>query len=315
MARALDSWWEEMGRPDPFVVVEAGAGSGALARAVADAAPACSPALRYVLVERSEALREQQAGTVPLEPPHWAIGPTEHEEDEVRPMAGVGPLFTSLADMPAQPFTGVVLANELLDDLPPILLERTTDGWAEVRVTHDGERFAELLVPAAPELAEEAVRLAPDAPVAGRIPLQHAARDWLRRVLTVVERGRVVVVDYADATPSMARRPWQEWLRTYRAHGRGAHPLEAPGSQDITCEVAVDQLARVRTPAADRSQAEFLRAHGIEALAAEARARWQERAHIGDLEAVRWRSRASEADALLDPAGLGAFRVLEWRVP
>ena len=38
-----------------------------------------------------------------------------------------------------------------------------------------------------------------------------------------------------------------------------------------------------------------------------------ERAAIGDLAAVRARSRITEAEALCDPAGLGAFRVLEWR--
>jgi len=316
LSRAIDSWWVELGAPDPFVVVEAAAGTGSLARAVVESAPACGPALRYVLVEASEALREQQSGAVSLEPPHWVLGPTDQDEDdEVRPVRGAGPLFTSLADLPAQPFTGVVLANELLDNLPLLLLERTADGWSEVRVTLDGERLAELLVPAAPELAEEAQRLAPDAVEGARIPLQLRARDWLQQALARVERGRVVLVDYADTTPSMAARPWPEWLRTYRAHGRGGHPLDQPGAQDITCEVAVDQLARVRPPAADRSQADFLRAHGIDELAADARAAWEERAHIGDLEAVKARSLVSEAAALTDPTGLGAFRVLEWLVP
>jgi SAM-dependent MidA family methyltransferase len=46
VARALDGWWEEMDRPDPFVVVEAGAGSGMLARTVLLAKPACAKALR-----------------------------------------------------------------------------------------------------------------------------------------------------------------------------------------------------------------------------------------------------------------------------
>jgi SAM-dependent MidA family methyltransferase len=124
-----------------------------------------------------------------------------------------------------------------------------------------------------------------------------------------------VVVDYADTTPALARRPWLDWVRTYRAHGRGGHPLEAPGTQDVTCEVAVDQLAAlVRPPDADRSQAEWLRAHGIDDLVAEARATWHERAALGDLAALRARSRVGEADALTDPAGLGAFRVLEWVV-
>ena len=59
LARALDSWWVEMGQPSPFTVVEAGAGRGVLAKAVLAAAPACRPALRYVAVERSSALRAQ----------------------------------------------------------------------------------------------------------------------------------------------------------------------------------------------------------------------------------------------------------------
>ena len=42
---------------------------------------------------------------------------------------------------------------------------------------------------------------------------------------------RVVVFDYADTTASMAGRPWTEWLRTYRAHGRGTSPLDALGEQ------------------------------------------------------------------------------------
>jgi hypothetical protein len=39
---------------------------------------------------------------------------------------------------------------------------------------------------------------------------------------------------------------------------------------------------------------------------------WVERAHIGDLAAVRARSRVREAEALVDLDGLGAHRVLEW---
>lgn len=313
LSRAIDSWWIELGSPDPFVVVEAAAGTGSLARAVVASGPACGPALRYVLVEASEALREQQSGAVPLEPPHWVLGPTDQDEDdEVRPVRGAGPLFTSLADLPAQPFTGVVFANELLDNLPPLLLEHREERWHEVRVGEEAGRFTEVLVAATPELAEEAARLVPDPPEGARIPVQLRGRDWLQQALARVERGRVVLVDYADTTPSMAARPWPEWLRTYRAHGRGGHPLDQPGTQDITCEVAVDQLARVRPVAADRSQADFLRAHGIDKLAADARSAWEERAHIGDLEAVKARSLVSEAAALIDPTGLGAFRVLEW---
>jgi SAM-dependent MidA family methyltransferase len=147
-----------------------------------------------------------------------------------------------------------------------------------------------------------------------RIPLQHRARMWLRQAMACLSRGRVVVIDYGDTTPSLARRPWTEWVRTYRRHGRGGHPLKDLGQQDLTCEVAFDQLAAARPPANDRSQAEFLRAHGLDELVDAARRGWEERASIGDLHALTARSRVTEAAALSDPAGLGAFGVFEWEV-
>jgi len=317
LARALDAWWRELGEPDPFVVVEAGSGVGTLARAVLDAAPACTLALRYVLVERSEALRAQHPGVVPLEPPGWVLGPatSDDEDDGTRHELGTGPMCASLTDLPAQRVTGVVLANELLDNLPFTPMRRREHGWEEIRV---GERDGELVnwpIPADEELTRQARRFAPDAPVGGWIPLQHTAQQWVASALSIIERGRLVVVDYADATAGMAtRQPW-DWVRTYRDHMRGEDPLTDLGLQDVTCEVAVDQLDAVRPLSANRSQADFLRAHGIDDLVASARAQWEAAAAAPTIEALAARSRVSEAAALTDPAGLGAFRVLEWATP
>jgi SAM-dependent MidA family methyltransferase len=221
-------------------------------------------------------------------------------------------LAASLAELPAGPLVGVVLANELLDNLPFGLLERTTAGWAEVRVD---ATLRELLVPAPGEAAARAQHLAPDARPGARVPLQDEAAAWLREALATLERGRVAVFDYASDTPTLARRRWTEWVRTYRSHGRGGAPLDHLGDQDITCEVAVDQLASVRPPALDRSQEDFLRAHGIGELVDAARRGWRQRAHVGDLPALKARARVTEAEALLDSAGLGGFRAIEWAVP
>jgi hypothetical protein len=60
------------------------------------------------------------------------------------------------------------------------------------------------------------------------------------------------------------------------------------------------------------AQADWLRAHGLDEFVAEGRAIWHERAGVGDLAAVKARSRITEAEALADPSGLGAFSVLEW---
>ncbi|MBV8302987.1 MAG: SAM-dependent methyltransferase [Acidimicrobiia bacterium] len=310
LARAVDEWWAELGRPDPYVVVEAGAGGGTLARSVLDAAPLCAPALRYVLVERSERLRDVQRAKLPMEPARQVLGPavlTDPDEGP-RPQPGVGPLVTSLAELPQRPFTGVVVANELLDNLPFALVEREPLGWAEVRVD---DSLRETLVPAAADIALHTERLVPDAPVGSRVPLQRPATAWVRSALAVVERGRIAALDYAGTTPEMARRPWTDWVRTYRRHGPGGHPLENLGEQDVTCEVAVDQLP---APDTARTQADFLRAFGLDGLVDEARTAWEAHAHIGDLEALEHRSRVSEGAALSDGAGLGAFSVLEWTV-
>jgi SAM-dependent MidA family methyltransferase len=318
VARAIDDEWERLRRPDPFVVVEAGAGRGALARAVLDAVPACLAALRYVCVERSAVLRARADELLPVEPASNVFGSTaaSDDPDDTQLVTGAGPVVAVLDDLPLVAVPGVVLANELLDNLPFRLVERRDDGWQEVLVglAGDGEGLVEVLVDAPPAVAAEADRLAPDAPAGGRLPLQHEAAVWLRRALGTIERGRLVVIDYADTSASLAARPWSEWLRTYRGHGRGGHPLDSPGEQDVTCEVAVDQLARVHAPDSDRSQVDWLRAHGVDELVAAARVAWHERAPVGDLEALKARSRVGEGDALTDTGGLGAFRVLEWVV-
>lgn len=320
VARALDAEWRRLGRPDPFMVIEAGAGRGALAAAILEAGPDCLGALRYVCVERSAVLRDRVTELLAVEPSANVFGAVVHgddPDDDASVIAGTGPVVAVLDELPLVTLTGVVLANELLDNLPFRLLERSAEGWSEVLVGVgvDGDALVEVLVAAPTRAAAEARRLAPDARVGARLPLQHEAATWLRRALAVLERGRVVLIDYADVSPSLAARPWQEWLRTYRSHGRGGLPLATPGEQDVTCEVAIDQLARVRRPDSDRSQAEWLAVHGIDELVTAAREAWQARAHIGDLEALRHRSRVTEAAALTDPTGPGAFRVLEWTIP
>ena len=308
VARALDAWWQGLGAPDPFLVIEAGAGNGRLARDVLRAEPECIGALRYVLVERSPELRAEQRERLAIEPADEALGPfvRQRGEEAATPEQNAGPVVAALDDLPAVSVDGVViLANELLDNLPFGIAEWDGARWHEVRISFDGDTFRELLVPM--ELGAPALSV----PAGTRVPIPRGIADWFRTCDEIVRRGMVVVIDYtADAAELHDR----QWLRTYRAHERGGRPEDAPGTQDITADVVVEQLAAASpfTLASSRTQADWLRELGIDQLVEDGRRAWDEGAARGDLTALAGRSRINEAAALTDPAGLGAHRVVEF---
>lgn len=287
LARALDAWWDEMGRPRDFVVVEAGAGPGTLARSILAARPVCLDGRpeAYVAVEVSAAQRSRHPDGV-----------------------------TSTDRLPDGAITGIVLANELLDNLPFRLL--VGDGhWREAWVTHRDGQFLEVLhevEPAGVHVGD--IDTTSPAPLGARVPWQEQAGAWVREVTERLS-GRLVLVDYmVAATSDLARRPWRDWLRTFVGHEAGAHYLRRIGEQDITSDVCIDQLRQeAGEPSAVRTQSQFLQRWGLDDLVEEGKRIWTEKAAAPDLEALRMRSRVSEAEALTDPAGLGAFTVVEFQ--
>ncbi len=305
-ARALDRLWRALDEPDPFLVVEAGAGNGRLAREVLRAEPACLRALRYVLVERSATLRAEQRDRLAMEPADEALGSFVRRtaEDEAVPARSAGPVFTALEELPALSARAtVVLANELLDNLPFGVAQWDGGRWLEVRVGLLGpDRFEEVLVPIDAELGYAV-------PTGTRVPIPRGMAEWWRACDGVVQHGFVLVVDYTTTLSELVSRPW---LRTYRAHSIGTDPLDAPGEQDITADLVLEQLddaAAFPRVCADR-QADWLRALGIDELVGEGRRTWEAGAERGDIDALAGRSRSAEAAALTDPGGLGAHRVI-----
>ncbi|MGH9024740.1 MAG: SAM-dependent methyltransferase [Acidimicrobiia bacterium] len=322
VARFLDSWWERLELPDPFVVVDAGASTGRLAADVLRAGPVCAPALRYVLVERSARLREEQRERLPVEPADRALGPAAPGEggDAPTPVPGIGPVVTALEDLPAGIDHGVVIANELLDNLPFRIAKWTGARWDEVRVgEHDGA-FVEISVPALPEVAAAADVVRAGVPMAegDRIPVPFGTAEWVERVATVLHRGALVLIDYGATAAELVARTADGWLRTYRAHQSGGPALAGPGEQDITADVPVEHVLAVATRSgftleAHATQRDWLRGLGIDELADAAAGTWRAGAARGDLEALAARSRVSEAAALTDASGLGAHHVLVFR--
>jgi SAM-dependent MidA family methyltransferase len=314
VARALDAEWARLGRPDPFVVVEGGAGTGRLARDVLRVRPACGPALHYVLVERSAAARAEQASRLPLEPVADALGPAAPvaPDESPLPVPGLGPIVGALDELPGLAVEGVVLANELLDNLAFEIAVRSERGWDEVRVTaDDAGRFVEVLVPATGDVTRWVQTV--DAPPGTRLPVALGAVAWIERAASVLRRGTLVLIDYAAGWAELAARDGG-WLRTYAGQVRGSDPFDEPGTCDLTADVPIPMVeqagARAGLDVEVTTQAAWLRALGIDELVTEGRARWEAAAGAPDLEALAGRSRGPEAAALTDPAGLGAHSVM-----
>ena len=231
----------------------------------------------------------------------------------------MGPIVTALDELPAVPLDGVVLANELLDNLPFRIVERADDGWGEVRVGLDGDELVETVVPAADELAAEADLVAADAcPRASALPVpDRASRAGCARARRRCAAACWWSIDYAATGAELVDRGVERvGCAPTGTTSAGGATARAPGEQDITIDVPREYL--VHAAAAPASSLELdahpgrvaARARASSDLVADAREQWDARAHVGDLEAVRHRSRVSEAAALVDPAGLGAHRVL-----
>ena len=267
---ALDAEWERLGRPDPFTVVEAGAGPGTLARS--------RLRRRAGLPRRRTALRRGRGVAPRSGRPHPA-----GVESRRRPAAG--------------PFDGVVLANELLDNLP-FRLVVYDGGWREAFVTTPATTaFAEVLAPLDPVPAGLPAIARPRA--RGR-RCRTRPRAWVDAARAPrPSGGAVVVIDYARPTTGRARRPSRGGsgcARTAATSG-AATTSPTPGAQDITADVAIDQLPE---PDAVRTQAQFLQRHGIDELVEEGRRAWTAAAGAPDLAALTMRSRV--------PRGRGAAR-------
>jgi SAM-dependent MidA family methyltransferase len=279
IARYLDDCWNEMGCPSSFDVVEVGAGPGTLARGIFDAQPKCISALKYVAVEISAAQR--------------ALHPDFAE---------------SMANFPDREINGVVLANELLDNLPFKLF--VYDGvWKEAFVAlGDGGKFVEVLrhVDEVPEV------LPKTAPLGSRAPIQNTAAQWLFDVSKKMSDGKVLVFDYcSESTSEIAETPWREWLRTYKNHERGLHYLLEPGTQDITTQVMIDQLTSKNPGLLVTSQYEWLKNRGIDELVDEGNKYWDEHKSAPDIAAMKMRSRITENEILKTLSQKGKFSTAE----
>ncbi|WP_067138550.1 SAM-dependent methyltransferase [Microtetraspora malaysiensis] len=269
--RLLGEVDEALGRPPALDLVDVGAGDGALAASVlALAPPELAGRLRVTAVDLSP-----------------------------RPDG----LDGRVAWAPAVPdgVTGLIFANEWLDNVPVDVAELTPDGPHLVLV--DPRTGEERLGPA-PDERDRAwlarwwpLRAAGDRAEIGR-PRDEAWASLFVRLA----RGTAVAADYAHPVDD---RPPAGTLAGYR-DGGAVRPVP-DGSCDITAHVALDACAAAGERAGARATTLTTQRAALRRLGVTGARPPLALAHTDPLDYLRALRRASEEAELIDPAGLGRF--------
>lgn len=251
--RCLATWaagtLERLQRADALVL-EAGAGTGALAATLLAALQAAGRLPeRYAILEVSAALRERQRRTLEAAVPDLL--------NRVR----------WLDQPPEQPWHGLLIGNEVVDALPARRYRCRDGQWYEQCVSHNESELDWVTRPEPERLPELRQYEYSDAAV---IDLQRMLPGWIRTLTGTLERGAVWLADYGYVA--------REYFHPQRADGTAiahyrqlAHDdlLALPGLQDLSVNVNFSQLAEALEQAGLQvcgftSQAQFLIENGLQ---------------------------------------------------
>lgn len=294
LAVQLYQMWSLLGHPDPFTVVELGAGNGSLCRDLVTYAhhlpPQFARALQYICLERRAAAGIERDLHSDVGAPH------------VNRLAAAG--------IPLRGIRGCFLSNEFLDSFPVHRVTLCQGKLREVYVTLRGEELAETLGEySTPALAARLAGLGIQLAEGQSAEINLGLDGWAEEVAAALEAGFVLTIDYGHSAAelySSARRP-RGTLTTFYRHVQTDAPLRRIGRQDITAQVDFTSVANAG------------RRVGLEVLGYTS-----QRGFLGNLGLGEWQqllaslglsprqlqaNRAGMLD-LARPGGLGDFKVL-----
>ena len=267
----LEAMWRVLGCPELFYAVEIGAGSGLMARDIAEYA-------NRNLVPFSRAMRYVPIDMVSDDTPHEVVG--------------------------------CVVSNELIDAFPVHRFEITDGRLVElfVDVDADGKLHSVPGEPSTPLLAQRLKNVGVELADGTRGEINLRIGQWARQVATIIERGFVLTIDYGhEAGELYSPKRSHGTLQTYYKHTSGSSPYQWIGRQDITAHVdftSVIEEGRAvgLKPLRLMTQAEYLDRLGLAA--------WLEKLRGLDISPREIQANAMAMRDLVDLEGLGGFKVL-----
>ena len=236
VAAQLAQMWQVLGQPNPFTLVELGAGQGLLAADVLSyldrACPDCFSSLTYLIVEKAAAHILEQRQRLR----RW----TE---------AGVRIEWTTIEGIPNDTIVGCVFSNELIDAFPVHLVTVQDRTLKEIYVCIEDNRFSEVINDLSTEKLADYFGLVGidifNYPEGYRTEVNLAALDWMNTIAQKLKQGFVLTIDYGYPSDRYYNpRRSEGTLQCYYQHSHHNDPYIYVGEQDITAHVDFTALQR-----------------------------------------------------------------------
>lgn len=152
--------------------------------------------------------------------------------------------WVSYEQLLAQPLSGIILANELIDALP---VERVILKEGQLRqsyVTSDGTSLYEIWQQPVDREIIDYLKDFEIGLMAGQIAeVSLAARAWLAQIAQILKKGFVLIIDYGDLADHLySPEHFSGTLRCFYRHTLNSDPFLRIGEQDITSDVNFSAL-------------------------------------------------------------------------
>jgi SAM-dependent MidA family methyltransferase len=246
LARQFEEIWRALDSPEQIEIVELGPGRGLFAQDVLDWSDRKFPdffqALRYILVERSPALRERINHTLTR---HLASGRARlHEEAFLTRTDGKGTTsFVTLRQAEVRALAPevptILFANEFFDALPVEII--STRG--SLRIDVRDRRFIETWVPASSKEIEFLDRYSVQPVSNERLEVPLVGQHYIEAAAAKIQKGFLIAIDYGYTREEQIAGRHRGTLKAIRRHSLVDNPYEAPGEQDLTADVNFTAIA------------------------------------------------------------------------
>jgi len=230
--------WYKLGCPNPFYLIEMGAGNGELAQDILnffsnsnnDQDLIC--AIKYLIIEQSPALIKKQ-------------------QELLKSFSNFEITWVNWFDIASNSIEGCFFSNELVDAFPVHLVTKNNNQLQEVYLQIQDNKLTEVIDQISTEKIAQYLDLIKidllqlEYPQGYRSEVNLNALDWMSAIASKLKRGYVLTIDYGYSADKYYRPSRNRGtLQCYYQHRYHHNPYVNLGYQDITAHVDFTALER-----------------------------------------------------------------------